>query len=315
MDGLHLSPRKDPPSYHDVNLVCLLTGYENGEGDGGSGDDDSQSNGGGNNEVPPRASSESEPLEEMAEDVIDLLDEDPTRKEPAPFQFHEQLASRWNYSIRFGNKKESKAKLLEKYPRVGNCILDAWAVNPECEQLMKEPGKKKDRYYTSFQKSTGSALVGVGTAVSMLMAKSAEPLDRRKLFTLLYDAGSILTDLQHTFTLGRREMIYPLYDKKYKEILGKPEASEGLLFGPELGAKLKAAQVAEKMADSVKVASSSFKKPGSGNAQDPQGQGANRAGKVYRKPYNNQPRSNNNNNGNFNNFNNSRPRQQQHQQQ
>lgn len=265
---------------------------------------------------PPAEQGSGDPTtgDEMAEDVVDLLNEDPTKKEPTPFKFHNQLTSRWNYTLKYGSKKEERAKLLEKYPRVGNCILDALALNEEVEALLTDPGKQRDRYYASFQKSAGSALVGVGTAVSMILAKSEEPLDRRKLFTLLYDSGSILTTLHNTLTLARREMVFAaVQNKESKAILTKSEPAEGLLFGPGVKQKFDNNTTIKKFVASLKATQTPPKKPGTGNQQTPQGhQGSNRAGRSQRRPFNPKPYNNNSYSGN-NNRSGSRPKQQQQQ--
>ena len=67
----------------------------------------------------------------MDEETLKVLGEDPASKVPKEVNFHTSLVSRWKEWLKSGISKEVRQDLLQKYPRQGNCGLEAPRLNPE----------------------------------------------------------------------------------------------------------------------------------------------------------------------------------------
>lgn len=209
-----------------------------------------------------------------------LLGEDPSTKSSKDLQLHEQLVSRWSYVIKKGLKKENKRSLLGKYSRSGNCDLEPLLLNPELDATLNESSKKRDGYFTEYQRSVGSAIAAVGATISLCLNDSQGSIDRHMLLESLGDAGSLLTDLHHNLTVSRRYLILPNMDKKVRELLVKSETDKWL-FGDNLSEKLKSATAAERLGLVLRTQPAAQKKAlvsrVSGNSKGPSVRGNYRA--------------------------------------
>lgn len=148
-------------------------------------------------------------------------------------------------------QKKEKAELLEKYPRKGNCRVEAPMVNEEIEGIINEKMKRRDRYFVLDQNVCGSGLLALGTAISMILTEDEEGIEKFKLLKLLNDAGWLFSKLFHLLTLARESFLFASIDRKIKAILEKCKVDEWL-FSAELAEKIRAVKAAKKVGSTLK---------------------------------------------------------------
>lgn len=161
--------------------------------------------------------------------------------------FHHTLVECWRRILRDGLKKEEETELLEKYPRAGNCRVEAPVVNEEVESIFNEKMRKRDIFYHKI-KMSGSGLSAL--AITMILNEK-DGIDKLKLLELLNDADWLMSDLFHLLTIARRSFLFASIDRKMRSILEKDRADE-LLFGVEFSQRIKSAKAAEKVGSSLK---------------------------------------------------------------
>lgn len=172
----------------------------------------------------------------------------PQKKE---IDLHRALGENWDRILRNGLKKEDRTQLLEKYPRTGNCRMEAPALNEEVDSFISEKMRKRDRLFIIDQNVCGTGLSALGLAISMILDEQEEGIDKLKLLELLNDAGWLLSELFHLLTVARRSFMFSSMDAKMGAILEKAKADEWL-FGTELSQKIKSARAAEKVGSTLR---------------------------------------------------------------
>lgn len=75
-----------------------------------------------------------EEIFELDEETLQIIGEEPPKSEKE-LEIHASLVSRWQPWLQEGLKKEVKDALLKKYPRAGNCALEAPILNQELSSL------------------------------------------------------------------------------------------------------------------------------------------------------------------------------------
>lgn len=186
-------------------------------------------------------------IQKLDEETVKLLGDDAALSAGNEVQFHPELASRWKNWIRGGIGKENKKELLDKYPRTGNCSLEAQSLNPEVAASLNETSKRRDKHFADSQITIGSALSAIGTAATLLLSETEnDGTDRTQILELLLDAGRLLSEGHHQEAIARRAYILPFLDKKVKTVLESSGIDE-FLFGENLVDKIKSAKAIEKV--------------------------------------------------------------------
>lgn len=127
---------------------------------------------------PSEGLEENEEAEVLDEVTREILGEDPAAGEPKQEAISPFLVSRWKCWIRQGLKAEEKDKLLGKYPRKGECPLEAPRLNQEVSLSLTEAARKRDNHFEASQNQLGAAMVALGLATSMLLNAAADGIDR-----------------------------------------------------------------------------------------------------------------------------------------
>lgn len=190
--------------------------------------------------------------EQLDQSTLEILGEDLSHDSRGnTTTLHPDLASRWNGFLSKGVMQETKTFLLEKYPRSGNCNLEAPKLNPEVVSSANDITIKRDQHFINAQNLAGSALAALGTAISTLLFNNEEGVDRLQLLENLCDAGKLITELHHADSLARRAYISPSLNKQIKGVFDNSQI-DTFLYGSDLLDKIKEAKSIEKMGQELK---------------------------------------------------------------
>ncbi|XP_043281687.1 uncharacterized protein [Venturia canescens] len=192
---------------------------------------------------------------ELADEVLQVLGEDPSASNALNFDLHSSIASRWKFWVSKGMSKEEKKKLLDKYPRKEGFL--APELNRVMVSVMSESSVRRDSYATRYQETVGSALMALGAAVSTLLDEP-ESIDKLAFLENLNDAAKLMADTHFQINQSRRALILPGVSKPLKELLDKTK-SDSELFGKNLTEKISETKALEKMGRTVK--STEFVRP------------------------------------------------------
>lgn len=168
--------------------------------------------------------------------------------------------------MKVGINEDPLNKMLEKYPREGSFRTEALKVNPELSPALSEIAVKRDKHFSLTQKCAGSALISLGSAISMILDESDEGTDRLDLIERLGDTGRLLADIFHQNTVRRKSFITPLMNKTMKPILEATVADEWL-YGKSLSDQVKEAQQIAKACEKIKAPEKSLAKKPSTSSQ------------------------------------------------
>ncbi|XP_043468128.1 uncharacterized protein LOC122502245 [Leptopilina heterotoma] len=165
-----------------------------------------------------------------------------------------------------GIKEDPLNKILDKYPREGSFRTEAPKVNPELSPALTEIAVKRDKHFSLTQKCVGSALISLGSAISMILDDSNEGTDRLVLIERSGDTGRPLANIFHQQTVCRKSFITPLMNKTMKPILEATVADEWL-YGKSLSDQVKEAQQIAKACGKIKAPEKSIAKKPSTSSQ------------------------------------------------
>lgn len=194
----------------------------------------------------------------LPDDMLDLLGENPEAIKAKHFTLHEALASRWRHTIINGLKKDNCSDLLNKYEVPVNLKeLLAPKLNPEILAILSKPNGARDASNAEVQNQLGKGLVALGKAISTVLKDNSLTKENKEvLLENLGDSGRILTNLFHRVSVTRRNLITPLLNKNIKELIDKSLPGD-LLFGGDLGEKVKLAKNLETASKDLKLPASS----------------------------------------------------------
>lgn len=185
--------------------------------------------------------------------TLEILGEDPLKENLNEATIHQDLANRWSKWITVGIKKEDKTKLTTTYPRAKNCLVEGQILNAEVARMMNSAAIKRDKYARDSQNLTGSAMVALGLAISILLnEKEEEGIDRDQLLQYLVDTGKLLCEIHHHEATTRRSFIIPGIDKNMKSVLEDSKIDK-YLFGEGLNEKIKSERAIVKIATDLKA--------------------------------------------------------------
>lgn len=194
------------------------------------------------------------------DELLQLLGADPSVPSSHPGLLHDELARRWSHIILKGLEKEPRLELVNKYPKPENCWLDAPAINPELNISLGKDQLSRDQYYAALQSRLGTGLAALGKCMTDILSNTLFAQMKDSVIPQLSDTARILLDLFHSMSMQRRAMITPLLSKSVKEVVKKEDPGR-LLFGPDLGERLRTLQSLEKSAKDLVVSRIPSKAP------------------------------------------------------
>ena len=191
-------------------------------------------------------------VETLDNETLQILGKDPNESNEIEYEIHSALAARWSGWLLNGIKKEEKTELLSLYANAKNCSLKGQLLNPEVSKIMTPSAVKRDKYAMESQDVTGSALLALGLAISLILNEKDEAVDRDVLLKYLVDAGKLLSVVHHQEAISRKAMILPGIEKNMKIVLENTKLDK-YLFGENLSEKIKSEKSLEKTASDLKV--------------------------------------------------------------
>lgn len=171
---------------------------------------------------------------------------------------HPTLVDKWNGWLTDGLKKDDKASLLVKYPRVGDCNLEGQKLNPEVMSSIIETSVKRDKHFVNSQNMIGSAMAALGSGITALLNDAQEPVDKKVLLEYFWDSGKLLAAAHFQERMARKAFIVPGFDKKVQNILNEAKP-DTWLFGADLAERIKSAKTIEKVGLELKPQTQGFK--------------------------------------------------------
>lgn len=197
--------------------------------------------------------------EHLDDEVLRVLGED--KVTPSSYELHSILQKRWSSIISQGLEKEERMDLLSKHLVPVNLqMLNAPEVNPEILSALPETAVKKDKYHVTRQVQLGKGISALGAALNVLLQQtSREPALVNEVLKPLSEGAKILTDLHYRLSLSRKAMITPFVNKSLRELCTKAPIG-ALLFGPNLGEKIKTAKALVQSGRNLKQSESIIRK-------------------------------------------------------
>lgn len=187
-------------------------------------------------------------------DLLELLGSDLSKAEIGGPELQKDLAERWRSVLINGLGLEERKHLLLQAATPGNCLdLNPPKLNDLVKVALNEFQVKRDAKLVSSQSQLGGAIATIGASISALLR---EPTDgNRTCIKQLSDAGRLLTDLFHTQSICRRDLILTSINKDLKETLEQSSIS-AWLFGDNLEERIKSSKNLLKSGDDLKPSSS-----------------------------------------------------------
>ncbi|XP_026727564.1 uncharacterized protein LOC113493758 [Trichoplusia ni] len=178
---------------------------------------------------------------ELDPDTLTALGETTEETPTLGPKIHDKLSSLWLPILRKGINKETKEKLLKKYPIPENCtLLQAPKLNPEISAAVTEAARSRDK--EAVQQQLGRGIVALNKGLELLLDDGN---DRLQAVKFLSNSCRLLCDLHHQETEARKRFITPSLDKSFLNIMQDVDRDE-LLYGNKLSDKIKATKVIEK---------------------------------------------------------------------
>ena len=188
----------------------------------------------------------------LSDKARQLLGVEKRQQKDQVFELHPELANCWKEIIAEGVEAKARKGLLEKYPNKGNCPLKAPELNPELLPLLHKTAKSRDKYLSANQDLCGRGLVAMGKSLGAIFNDEEEPIDKDTLLEWLCDASSMFCDLMFQLSKTRKFQVYQHVDEKRKSVL-QESTTDDFLFGEDLGKRIKAASVVEKVGLTLKT--------------------------------------------------------------
>ncbi|CAD6209052.1 GSCOCG00003700001-RA-CDS, partial [Cotesia congregata] len=132
-----------------------------------------------------------------------------------------------------------------------NCSLKAPESNPELIPLLHKTARSKDKHLASNQDLCGRGLVALGKSLCAIFNDNNEPIEKDLLLEWLCDSSQIFCELMFQLTKTRKYQVYSYVDEKRKSVLVDSKTDK-FLFGEDLGKRIKAATMVEKVGLSLK---------------------------------------------------------------
>lgn len=188
------------------------------------------------------------------------MDEVGTTKVYGP-PIHQQIADRWLHIFKSGLESEKRKELLLKYPAPDNSrYFETPKLNPMVTQAINESVLKRDERLGNKQAQIGASLAAIGLVISQLLEKQEGGEDNKVIIGRLSDAGRLLSDLHHSESVTRKDLVSLNLNREWKDTLSQ-SVSDEWLFGGDLEDRLKNAKNIQQSSNQLKVGKISPKKP------------------------------------------------------
>lgn len=183
-------------------------------------------------------------------DVLEIIGEAPVVKQ-AVLNVSSHISTRWLNWLKVGMQKGAKDALLQKYPRSGDCCLEAPSLNAEIKACLHERALKKDNYFATTQNLVGSALSALSVVIEPLLTQNGE-INSNKMLEHLWEASQLLIEIHRSQTVARRASIFTVLEKSVVTTLEKIE-TDSFLFGNNLTEKIKESKSGSKIGNELKT--------------------------------------------------------------
>ncbi|CAG5092668.1 Protein of unknown function [Cotesia congregata] len=198
---------------------------------------------------PQETSGDSGQPTKLSEKASELLGVSKRQLKDQSFNFHPELVACWNEILESGLDTKVKKAFEENYPDKGNCSLKAPELNPELIPLLHKTARNK--HLASNQDLCGRGLVALGKSLCAIFNDNNEPIEKDLLLEWLCDSSQIFCELMFQLTKTRKYQVYSYVDEKRKSVLVDSKTDK-FLFGEDLGKRIKAAAMVEKVGLSLK---------------------------------------------------------------
>lgn len=186
----------------------------------------------------------------LKDDVLEIIGKDPNNKS-SDLVLSSHVSSRWKSWLKTGQQKEVKDTLFQKYPRTGDCYLEALTINPEIRASLNKGALIRDKFFSITQNLTGSALSTLSLVVDPLLRRELSFKPKRML-EHLWNTSQLLTEMHRGQTVARKACIVPSLEKPIASMLEKVEMNK-FLFGDKLGEKIKESKLVSKISQEIKI--------------------------------------------------------------
>lgn len=232
----------------------------------------------------------------LQKEILSILGDDNTVRKLVGDPIHPTVASHWAKILTSGLDQDSRDELTTKYLTPENCTyLNPPSVNPEVKVAISESVSRRDARLSQLQQQLGASLSAIGVALTDMLKE--EGRDNRNYMQLLSDAGRLLSNIFHSESLSRRDLIAINLNKELKDTLTDTPITE-FLFGTDLDNRIKTVKDLEKSAEQLKIqkrpsrtnfqapSRASTSKDNQGNYKSPffQKYGAKKSGQFHRAP-------------------------------
>lgn len=202
-----------------------------------------------------------DPTPTLNQDILAVLGDEVCITKVYGASIHQQIADRWLHIFKSGLESERKKGLLLKYPAPDNSrYFEAPKLNPMVAQAINESVLKRDERLGDKQAQIGASLAAIGSVVSKLLEKQEGGEDNKAMIEPLSDAGRILSDLHHSESITRRDLVSLNLNKEWKDTLSQSMSDEWL-FGGDLEERLKNAKNIQQSSNQLKVRKITSRKP------------------------------------------------------
>ncbi|CAG9815733.1 unnamed protein product [Phaedon cochleariae] len=198
----------------------------------------------------------------LDDEILEALGEDPHKDTKKTYELHSVVQKRWKTILTEGLDKGEKERLMELHlPPTNLTLLKAPDINPEILKAIPSNTHKKDKFQQLNQSQLGKGLAALGAGINILLKEEDNKENKNTVLGLLSESGKLLTDVHYNMSLTRRALITPTLSKTVKELTSAAPIEE-LLFGSNLGERIKTAKAVERSVIDLKPKSDTvFKKP------------------------------------------------------
>ncbi|KAL1487969.1 hypothetical protein ABEB36_015350 [Hypothenemus hampei] len=163
-------------------------------------------------------------------EILGLLGENKPRT--SPFKLHPIVHKLWANTLANGLEKEEKQELFDKFLIPEDLLLGSPGVNQEVSSAVPASALKNDKFYQLRQSHLGKAASALGRALNITLAPDFDYLHFR-------------------ISLARRKLLTPHLNVMVMDLSNKAPIGE-LLFGPDLGAKIKEAKTLQQASTHIR---------------------------------------------------------------
>lgn len=179
-------------------------------------------------------------------DILSLLGAEVSTDITYGAPIHQDVGDRWLHIIKMGLDGEGNVELIKKYPAPENAKnFGAPKLNPLVKHAALNLVIKRDERLASQQTQISASLSAISKAMTILLNKEggedSQNSNSKDVIEQLSDAGRLLADIHHTFSMSRRDLVSLNLNKDLKDPLMESPIDEWL-FGEDLNERLKTAK-------------------------------------------------------------------------